>query len=298
MVAALNIVSSVHSSSLDKLLQRELNHQVIIATKIVSKCLKNEHENIRTRGIADEMAGIVERSRDMKQTQQGKNQGYSTDKMNLRPSQQRTITLLKDKLGYAMRVKPSSIEDAGWGLWVDGIAPTGSVVGIFPGVVYAPKFVRDAKYQKELFPDPNFQLVMRCDNYVVDCKESAKCPWHPWGIAQYSNHPIQGTGPNALQVAYDIPAASDADWWASKNEIFPLELRRHVPYKYRKTPGFLDGKFDKKVLVEGVLLVAMRDLENEEVFVNYRFPKTTWHPDWYHPVDKQEDDDRWEGVWK
>ncbi len=28
MVAALNIVSSVHSSSLDKLLQRELNYQV------------------------------------------------------------------------------------------------------------------------------------------------------------------------------------------------------------------------------------------------------------------------------
>ncbi len=45
-----------------------------------------------------------------------------------------------------------------------------------------------------------------------------------------------------------------------------MELRRHIPYKYRKTPGFLDGKFDKKVLVEGVLLVAMRDLENEEVW--------------------------------
>ncbi len=58
---------------------------------------------------------------------------------------------------------------------------------------------------------------------------------------------------------------SDADWWASKNEIFPLELRHHLPYKYRKTPGFLDGKFEKKVLVEGVVLVAMKDLENEEV---------------------------------
>ncbi len=70
-----------------------------------------------------------------------------------------------------------------------------------------------------------------------------------------------------LQVAYDIPAASDADWWASKNENFPLELRRHIPCKYRKTPGFLDGKFDKKVLIEGVLLVAMSDLENEEVMI-------------------------------
>ncbi len=49
-----------------------------------------------------------------------------------------------------------------------------------------------------------------------------------------------------------------------------MELRRHVPYKYCKTPGFLDGKFDKKVLVEGVLLVAMRDLENEEVWFSSR----------------------------
>ncbi len=79
--------------------------------------------------------------------------------------------------------------------------------------------------------------------------------------------------PILLQVAYDIPAASDADWWASKNEIFPLELRCHIPCKYRKIPGFLDGKLDKKILMEGMLLVAMNDLENEEV----RFRDRLWN---------------------
>ncbi len=72
------------------------SNKVVKATKIASVSLKQEYENIKVRGITDELAGIVERSRGkMKKMQRGKNQGSIADIMNLRPTQQRTIALMK-----------------------------------------------------------------------------------------------------------------------------------------------------------------------------------------------------------
>lgn len=49
------------------------------------------------------------------------------------------------------------------------------------------------------------------------------------------------------------------------------------------------------VKIPTVVLVASRFLENEEIFLNYRLnPKVpTGMPDWYHPVDAEEDSRRW-----
>ncbi len=47
-------------------------------------------------GTTDELAGFVERSREVKKMRQGKNQGNTTDGvMNLRPAQQHSVALLK-----------------------------------------------------------------------------------------------------------------------------------------------------------------------------------------------------------
>ena len=47
---------------------------------------------------------------------------------------------LKQKLGYTLHVRPSGIAhaEAGQGLWLEGRAPVGAVVALYPGLVYSP----------------------------------------------------------------------------------------------------------------------------------------------------------------
>lgn len=51
---------------------------------------------------------------------------------------------LKKKLGYTLHVAPSGIAhaDAGQGLWLEGRAPVGAVVALYPGLVYSPMHYR------------------------------------------------------------------------------------------------------------------------------------------------------------
>ena len=42
-----------------------------------------------------------------------------------------------------------------------------------------------------------------------------------------------------------------------------------------------------------LLLVASRDLENEELLLNYRLSPGAERPDWYTPVDPAEEKRRW-----
>ncbi len=42
-----------------------------------------------------------------------------------------------------------------------------------------------------------------------------------------------------------------------------------------------------------LLLVASRDIENEELLLNYRLSPGAERPDWYTPVDAVEEKRRW-----
>ena len=42
-----------------------------------------------------------------------------------------------------------------------------------------------------------------------------------------------------------------------------------------------------------LLLLASRDIENEELLLNYRLSPGAERPDWYSPVDSVEDKRRW-----
>lgn len=45
--------------------------------------------------------------------------------------------------------------------------------------------------------------------------------------------------------------------------------------------------------VLGLAFVATRDIEDEELLLNYRLSPGLKQPDWYHPVDAAEDRRRW-----
>lgn len=45
--------------------------------------------------------------------------------------------------------------------------------------------------------------------------------------------------------------------------------------------------------LKGLVLVATRPLEDEELLLNYRLSTHVSRPEWYHPVDSAEDQRRW-----
>ena len=48
-----------------------------------------------------------------------------------------------------------------------------------------------------------------------------------------------------------------------------------------------------KIVVPTLVLVATGPIADEEVFLNYRLSTHVKRPDWYHPVDAEEDARRW-----
>lgn len=72
----------------------------------------------------------------------------------------------------------------------------------------------------------------------------------------------------------------------------------------QRVAGTADAGLSAGVPVEDAVaslgLVALRDIDDEEVFINYRFnPSTLLLPDWYEDCDVEESERRWvqEGFW-
>ena len=49
----------------------------------------------------------------------------------------------------------------------------------------------------------------------------------------------------------------------------------------------------REVVVPTLVLVAKRFILDEEVFLNYRLSTHVKRPDWYHPVNAEEEKRRW-----
>ncbi|MCD7448419.1 hypothetical protein HAX54_041910 [Datura stramonium] len=81
---------------------------------------------------------------------------------------------LKDLMGYTLEVKPSQIphEDAGKGLFLQGEVNIGSVIAIYPGVVYPPAYYHYIPGYPSVDAQ-NSHLITRYDGTVINAQ--------PWG---------------------------------------------------------------------------------------------------------------------
>lgn len=203
--------------------------------------------------------------------------------------------MLRSELGFTTVVKASGVPGAGLGLFVEGSAPEGAVVAIYPGFVHLPEHLRDEKFAASLLPDEEHFLMGRADGCLVDGRTAGLLPSSPLTFAHAANHPPAGRAANVLQVAYDFPALSDSDVGIAKGGRFPERLRPLVPNRYHSPPKALfGGKLDQSALVESVVLLACRGgLQDQEVFMDYRFNPNMAHPDWYNPVDPKEAAKMW-----
>ncbi len=69
--------------------------------------------------------------------------------------------LLRKELGFTLRVGPSTVPAAGRGVFLEGKARIGALVGLFPGLVYLPEHLKTPEDVQALFPDPDFFLFQR-----------------------------------------------------------------------------------------------------------------------------------------
>lgn len=217
--------------------------------------------------------------------------------------------------GFCLRVAASSVENGGYGLWVSGEAALGDIVALYPGVAYTVQYHRRIPGYPSVALS-NCHLISRYDNVIIDAKPWGKRNFsatfeaekysnraeaallqlrqnNPFAVAQWCNHPPKGVSPNVVTASFDwIPGYSKGSLIDTR-EYFPVV--QYGPLHEQREEGVDQPPITQDILVSGLALVALRDIKNEELFLNYRLNPNSINslPDWYHPVDKEEDIRRW-----
>eukprot|EP01018_Ginkgo_biloba_P011469 Gb_02120 [translate_table: standard] len=185
---------------------------------------------------------------------------------------------LKERIGYTLELSPSQIchKEVGQSLYLNGRVGVGVVVSFYPGIIYSPCDYRCIPGYPRVDIE-NSYLISRYDGIVIDGQ--------PWGIGgearelwngiseskmikmkgsvierrnhlalgHFANHPEKGMEPNVMVCPYNFP-------------LLETTMRPYIP-------NLLFGSEEE---------VIMERLSN---------PKRS--PDWYHPVDEEEDRRRW-----
>ncbi|ETV82882.1 hypothetical protein, variant [Aphanomyces astaci] len=166
--------------------------------------------------------------------------------------------IVRRELGYSLHVRDSSIPGAGRGLFLEGRATAGTAIALYPGTVYLSEHYRK-KYLHVVSNNPFARA--RFDGAIIDATGEAIPHANPLALAQLVNHPPPDTMPNVIPMAYDFPPAD------------PFQTDPHhalIPNRFVHPPSML-AMFGKRALVHSLVLVALTDIEDEEVFLNYRY---------------------------
>ena len=203
---------------------------------------------------------------------------------------------VRDALGFSLHVAGSAIPGAGRGLFVRGSAPAGTMVCLYPGVVYLPLDLSNVKTQEEVdatFGEGNGNLLSRFDGTVIDASEymvpgdARPVLENPFATGQFINHATADGAANVLSCSYNFPSDE------ALPEGFPTNLRSYMPNRYAVPPGLVSLLQTNGAIGMSVAFVTTRDIEDEEILANYRLNPNLGLPDWYTPVDEDEDARRW-----
>jgi hypothetical protein len=136
---------------------------------------------------------------------------------------------------------------------------------------------------------------------------------NPLALGHFANHPPKGVQPNVMICSYTYSSSSGetirpyipnivfgndeeldmqrrGPLWVNegrKDRQYELESRQYLGH----TSGLVPVETTD---VRTLVLVATRDLEDEELLLNYRLSNYTRQPSWYHSVDAEEERRRWD----
>lgn len=118
---------------------------------------------------------------------------------------------------------------------------------------------------------------------------------NPLAFGHFANHPAKGNDPNVMVCPYDFPVIEKDMKTYIPNIVFggheSVAMKRFGSFWFR-SKGAADQGTDIPVM-KTLVLVAMRPLCEEEVYLNYRLSNSKRRPSWYIPVDEEEDQRRW-----
>ncbi|KAF1335502.1 hypothetical protein FI667_g1153, partial [Globisporangium splendens] len=218
-------------------------------------------------------------------------------------ARQNADVTLGSLLGYSLSVETSSIPNAGEGVKVNGQVPIGSLVVQYPvfllrtGHVPVTKLERVGdllwftlagvvpwhrpQYLQEISNNPYARA--RFDSVVIDAKRESSTPRNPLAVAHKINHPPAGSKPNVIPFSFDFPP---------EEPFTQAEYQQLIPNSFVEMPSRW-SMFGKRALVHGLAFIATADIEDEELFLNYRYNPHNPLPEWYTPVDLESDQEMW-----
>ncbi|KAL6899457.1 hypothetical protein ACP4OV_006115 [Aristida adscensionis] len=253
----------------------------------------------------------------------------------------------RDHFGYTLDIKPSGIphKDAGQGLFLSGEANIGSVLAIYPGVIYSPAYYRYI---------PGYPRIDACNNYLITRYDGTVINAKPWGLGgetreiwdgsdsvdynatapngaesnsdrvwkilskpleksvrenfgevlerrnplafgHFANHPPKGSTPNVMICPYDFPLKERNMRVYIPNITFggeeSITMKRFGSFYFKS--GGSANQTGHSLALKTLVLVSTRSIRDEELFLNYRYSNSKRRPEWYTPVDEEEDKRRW-----
>lgn len=229
---------------------------------------------------------------------------------------------VREATGYSLAVHLSASWQAGRGLWLQGVAQAGAVVALMPGVMYSVRHHRQIPGYPRIDQD-NATLASRFDSSIVDSKPwgegnqggGQKWPlWqrtpaerclcllegrNPFALGHFANHPGPEDAPNVMLAAVDFAPLPEEDQWV-RGYLPCITHQQHgdadVVCQPGGNPEAASTAAAAAVAGSGagcLALIALQDLSDEELLLNYRLSPGMSRPDWFHSVDEDEDRRRW-----
>ncbi|KAL2339397.1 hypothetical protein Fmac_007337 [Flemingia macrophylla] len=120
---------------------------------------------------------------------------------------------------------------------------------------------------------------------------------NPLAVAHFANHPPKGVQPNVMICPYDFPLTESNKRVYIPNVLFgnaEVNMRRFGSFWFKSGGGSRNSGSKSNVpTLKTLVLVATRPLQDEELLLNYRLSNSKRRPEWYTPVDEEEDRRRW-----
>jgi len=184
---------------------------------------------------------------------------------------------------FRVTKRRSSVANSGDGAHVSGKVARGAVVTFYHGPVYSPIVGRIKLLLRSTMSEYSMMLN---DTYMIDGLTSGATAHGADGSSSKAgplcNHCPEGTRPNAMF----FPAVCDTDSLPAAS----ADALRRISW-YDTPPLTFDGARYQRTMV----LVALRDVQDEELFVDYRYDLNDESlPRWYVPVQRDGEPPRWE----
>eukprot|EP01138_Halocafeteria_seosinensis_P013157 gb/GECG01013438.1/.p1 GENE.gb/GECG01013438.1/~~gb/GECG01013438.1/.p1 ORF type:complete len:384 (+),score=47.15 gb/GECG01013438.1/:1-1152(+) len=207
--------------------------------------------------------------------------------------------ILTQRQGFSLWLGPSQAPTPNHkvGVYLKGFADVGQVVALFPGAVYNSE-MRQKAIDFGHFGNPDVPRVVipRYDDTILDVHGASSDAFNPLAVAHHVRHPPRKIQPNVMRIQYDF---IDGDQNTYMSLEFPKHLRPYVPNKWGTdltTGQALHGLLEQSIYMKGVVLVATRQILDEELFVDHQLNPFQQLPPWYESKSVDSDSRIWRQI--